>query len=213
MTRNAKKDKKRNSQTYDPPISLDRFMELWEDEEAFEVFVKHFLKPTYSKKWNYQVMYKRNKIKTIGNIFSITDEAFVLLILENNWERWIDINNQSKNKYMPSKRGREKPKVSSVMPKYTHLEVKGSNAEQNQDQGCKGWRESGIQCYNELCESVKENRQVFIDTDTSLLEELNPKDSPRTNKRQSKRQKSIIRVKPFVEDDDDDICGSVESNE
>ena len=212
MTRNAKLDKRRK--TYDPPIALETLMELRENEESFEIFVKHFLKPTYSKKWNHQVVYRRKKIKTIGNIVSITDEAFVLLILENNWERWIDINNQSKNKYIPSKRGREKPKVSSIMPKYTHLQVKNANAERNEDQGCKGWRESGIQRYNELCELVQDNRKHFVDVDKSLLEELNPKESPSTNKRQRKRQKSIITVKPFVEDDnDDESCGTVESNE
>ena len=211
MTRNARGDKRRK--TYNPPIALDTLMELREDEETFEIFVEHFLKPAYSKKWNNQVMYRRNEIKTIGNIVTITDEAFVLLILENNWERWIDINNQSKNNYVPSKRGREKPMVSSVLPKYTHLQVKGSNAERNEEQGCKGWRESGIQRFNDLCISVKDNRKHFVDVDKTLLEKLYPKDSPRTNRRQAKRQKTMITVKPFVEDDEDDSCGSTETDE
>lgn len=206
MTQNASKDKRRK--TYDPPIPLEEMQELRANEGAFEIFVKHFLKPTYSKKWNHQVLYKRNEIKTIGNIVSITDEAFVLLILENNWERWIDINNQSKNNYTPSKRGREKPKASSIMPKYTHLQVKRSNAERNEEQGCKGWRESGIQRFNELCKLIQDNRKDFVDIDRSLLEELSPKDLPRTNKRHPKRPQSIIKVKPFVEDQEDDSSGT-----
>lgn len=212
MANTAKKEKKRNISKYNPSLSLDKLTELREDVDAFEIFVNRFLKPTYSKKWNYHVNYKRSEVKKIANIVSITDEAFVLLVLENNWDRWIDINNQSDNNYIPSKRGRSKPTTSSVMPKYTQLQVSGSISEQNQDNICKGWRQSGIQRFNELCVLVKCNREEFGEVDASLLEKMNPKNSPEYVKRQAKRQRTSMTVKPFVEDEEDDSSGS-ESDE
>ena len=87
----------------DPPLDLKDLCELRENPEVFETFANHFLQPTFSKKWNNKLKHSTKKIQFIGDILTVTDKAFVLLVLENNWERWIDINNQSNNHFQMSK--------------------------------------------------------------------------------------------------------------
>ena len=70
---------------YKPEHSLDELLEFRENKEAFTMFVKTFLKPVHSTKWKA----KRHKqgTKRLSDVVTIRDKAFVLLALENNWER------------------------------------------------------------------------------------------------------------------------------
>ena len=106
----------------EPEHSLDELLEFQENEEAFTMFVKTFLKPVHSTKWKA----KRHKqgTKRLSDIVTVSDEAFVFLALENNWERWIDINDKAKNACAASTRGRSTTIDSNVMPKCTHINKK-----------------------------------------------------------------------------------------
>ena len=70
----------------DPPLDFEDLCELQENQKAFETLVNHFLQPTFSKKWNDKLKNSAKKIQVVGDILTVTDEAFVLLVLENNWE-------------------------------------------------------------------------------------------------------------------------------
>ena len=65
--------------TYEPVYSLEAFLCLRENKEAYTIFVKHFLKPAYSTKWKAK-RYEQNTIKRIADILTVSDEAFVLLV-------------------------------------------------------------------------------------------------------------------------------------
>ena len=67
-----------------PPLDSKDLCELWENPRAFEMFANHFLQPTFSKEWNNTLKCSTKKIQVIGDILTVTDEAFVLLMLENN---------------------------------------------------------------------------------------------------------------------------------
>ena len=68
-----------NNMNFIPAHSLQDFLELRKNEEAFETFVTNFLKPAYSTKWKAKRCEKT--IKKISDIATISDEAFVMLAL------------------------------------------------------------------------------------------------------------------------------------
>ena len=78
--------------------------------------------------------WKRNKLITpVSKELTVSDEAFVLLVLENNWET---LNNND-----------------LAEPKYTSKK-KTSNKQND------GWSNDGILCYNALQEAIKQNRKM-----------------------------------------------------
>ena len=78
--------------------------------------------------------WKRNKLITpVSKELTVSDEAFVLLVLENNWETL-------NNNYLAE-------------PKYTSKK-KTSNKQND------GWSNDGILCYNALQEAIKQNRKM-----------------------------------------------------
>ena len=106
----------------------------------------------------------------MSSIVTVTDKAFVLLVLENNWKRWLDINNKSKNKCAPSKRGRGDQATSDVLPLYTNINCVKANARNG---GSRGWNETGIKRFNELCCKVKQDRYKNSEVDKATLKNYN----------------------------------------
>ena len=101
---------------------MEELLELRQNKKAFTMFVKTFLKPAYSTKW--KAKRSQQNIKSLSEIVTVSDEAFVLMALENNWERWIDINNKSQNACTASTRGDSKEIDSHAMPKCTCVNKK-----------------------------------------------------------------------------------------
>ena len=122
--------------------------------------MQHFLKQSHTKRWSA----KTSNATKVSSILTVSDEAFVLLILENNWNRWMDLNKKSDNKYVPTKRGCETPIVTDVKPMYTNINRIAGNDEIN-----RGWSEEGIQRFNTLCGMVKEDREENEDADRELF--------------------------------------------
>lgn len=192
---------------YYPPMDLESFLQIRNQEATFQEFVIRFLKPTYSKRWNGKLR-TEVRLRGIADLVSITDEAFVLLVLENNWERWIDLNNQSNNNYIAAKRGSEKPLASEVLPKYTYLQGSRPGKSKNDVPVWKGWKEEGIKRFNELCSLVKNDRDNHKDRDKTVLQAINPKDSSGRAKKRARTTVKTCTVKPFVESDTDSMSES-----
>ena len=83
----------------------------------------------------------------------------------------MDINKQSKNKYVLSKQGSSKPIVSDVLPMFTNVNGDvhriGGSREVN-----RGWTEAGIWQFNDLCKKIKEDREAHGNADKELLEKM-----------------------------------------
>ena len=91
-------------------------------------------------------------------LFSISSEAFGLLILENHWDRWLDIYIKCGGKIKDTK---NKAKLTNKQPNYTRGGIKnGKNS--NIGTG-KGWSFQGIYCFNELFAFVRQDREDFPD--------------------------------------------------
>ena len=189
MADSAVKGKGRgHANTYIPKYKLESFQQLRENKESFIIYVTKFLKSTYSNTWNKKV----NDADSLCSIFTVSDEAFVLLVLENNWERWLDINNKSKNNYIPTKRNRgDKPVESDILPLYTNINGNSANAGKEVN---RGWTEAGIKRFNELCMTVKEDRKENAVVDREILHEIRPTILSKASAKRRRLAQSITKA-------------------
>ena len=98
-----------------------------------------------------------------SELFSMSDEAFTLLLLENYFDRWMDI--YTKEGGVPRRKigSRRKKEVDSdVKPKYTSGGVVYNARKEAKG---KGWKNDGIQRYNDLfgiVETDRANNELFM---------------------------------------------------
>ena len=151
--------------------------------DCFEDFYKYFVPSVVGK----------NKFKAHmeapGNIDSVmctvSDEACALLLLENNYDRWTDVH---KNKMEGSTLTdpalehsddkRKRKWESNVSPKYTDGGIIYTDS---RTKSHKGWKDAGIQRFNQLCGWVQDNRKSHPDVVPALV--LKWKTSGRKRKR------------------------------
>ena len=63
---------------------MAEYQQLRKNEEAYRVFCELFLSCVVGRrKWTRQYLSRK-----VGEIATFQDEAFVLLLLENNWTKW-----------------------------------------------------------------------------------------------------------------------------
>ena len=107
----------------------------------------------------------RNRDIQEADLLTISDEAFALLVLENNFDRWIDIFEKygclPKGKVDPVTGNRKREHFSNVATKYTEGGIKFEPQKQGEIvpvQVGKGWSDKGIERFNELFDIVEEDR-------------------------------------------------------
>ena len=183
----TKGNKVKGYNEWKPPHTLECFQELREEKDAFFVFVQRFVRPTFSSVWKKG----QHEATGISSIVTVTDEAFALLVLENNWERWLDINNKSKNKYVPSKRGRGDRAASDILPLYTNVNCSKVNAGNG---GNRGWNETGINRFNELCYMVKEDRNKNSMVDKETFKRLQPRSETKRSRKRARLSESNVKA-------------------
>ena len=89
-------------------------------------------------------------------VCTISDEAFALLLVENSYDRWMDI--YKKTGGIPKQRRGDQTRQcdSDIAPQYTHG---GIRYLLHQSTKTKGWTTTGIQRYNQLFQMVRTDRQ------------------------------------------------------
>ena len=103
-------------------------------------FIDHFLSLVVGKRYYNQVKH----VQKVSDYASTSDEALALLIVENNYARWVDM---AKN---------NNTRTSRIMPKFTNGGVSdGDVASSRQYQG---WSDEGLSRFNELFQAVSEDR-------------------------------------------------------
>ena len=109
-------------------ITLEEMQKAREDMDNFHKFCKLFLSSMVGRhKYN-----KKVHLHTISEIATASDEAFVLLCLENSLDRW--------------QHEHEKPEEVKKTPVYTASPAEASKYG--------GWSEAGIHRYNELLQHI-----------------------------------------------------------
>ena len=186
-------NKARNKQqTYKPQYDLSDFKEFRKNEESFDAFVKYFLKKTYTKEWDNKRWESTTKL---SDIMTVSDEAFVYLVLENNWERWLDINDRSKNKCVPSRRDASDRINSNILPKYTN--INGHPSYEGGKVG-RGWSHAGIERFNEICNILIKDRRQNANVEKKLLAAIRS-EMMETKRAKKRRRKATPPPKAYVD--------------
>lgn len=111
--------------------SLDEILEMRENIEIYTQICDHLLPPIVGK----IKMKQLSADSPMTTYAQRTDEAFLLLLLENNWEKW---NGEDENK---------------VICPYTETSKNRSVKMMG------GWKKEGYDRYNLLCQMVDEDRK------------------------------------------------------
>ena len=86
-----------------------------------------------------------------------SDEAFALVVFENNFQRWLDMYNKGNSK------------TSDVQPKWTNG---GKSAKNGRSKMCGGWDEEGINRYNELYQKIDKDRRENPEFEDEFLQKM-----------------------------------------
>ena len=163
---------------------LADYLTMRENEDVYVEFFEHFVRNVVGK-IEYKHRLAHGCPESSQDMCTVADEAFALLLLDNNYERWVDIEeNRDESDQMRQAFVREygtkasvRHWMSSVKPKYTGSGLnlvkapvvplanrKGANQSSSNATTEKAWSEEGIQRFNELVEEVKTNRATFDQT-------------------------------------------------
>ncbi len=114
---------------------IQHVMSMRENSEgAYGLFYEHVLSHVVGR----DVWKRRSSTHTVGQIATISDEAFALFLLENSWDTWVKLATDKEPTNVPS-------------PKYS---TRGPGTKKFQ-----GWSETGIVRFNELFDDVEEDRE------------------------------------------------------
>jgi hypothetical protein len=193
-------------------VTVDYSMnEVWQqgrrNTKMYEIFFDNFL-PCVIKKsvFDRQVCVATND-KTLC---TVSDEAFALLLLENSFDRWLDIYRLRKGQVTP-KRGQKRREFESDVPtKYTKGGFVYNQTDKNNDP--KGWNASGIKRYNELFEIVRKDRKTHKTFTVKWLAKRRAKLLEVVQTRKRKRPQEQARIELLDSEDDDSGNESTSAN-
>lgn len=123
-----------------------------EGKAEFEYFVERILSAINSSTTGYRRRRRRHKL---SEIFHETDEAFALLMLRNEWDRW-ELSGQKQGERLTQEERRSTPK------KFTENAAPGSP---------EGWSLAGRELYSQLIEEVSRRRATpeSMEMETNIL--------------------------------------------
>jgi len=128
--------------------ALQQLRLLRKDEITMDIFCNNFLSCVIGKHyWK-----RQKKHKLIRELATVSDEAFALLVLENIWDEWKDMNVVE---FFSRRKGMEKGTK--------RRKIGGGRWTSDANGGTKygGWNVDGIKRFNELCQHVKTNRTSY----------------------------------------------------
>ena len=206
LSTNARKKfgsgKRSKAETYTciPAYSLEEFLEGRKNFNAYAVFYRKFI-PAIGRKtfWREQVLAATDD----KGVATRSNDAFALLVLENHWERWLDIFCISKG-MVTSTRGQKRcVSESKILPKYTRGGISFVDDSVKAKEGTKGWSNKGILRFNELYKMVSKDRKKHPDFIKKWLE-LEKQNMSENKKRKKKNKESVPVAKHELFSDTDE---------
>jgi hypothetical protein len=125
-----------------------------DNKTLYTVFFTRFIPAVVGPELFRRRLQANNDVISPDELCSISDEAFALLLLENSYDRWQDIYEQTGGIPTQRRGDRTKQLDSNIAPVYTHGGIRYA---EKQTQG-KGWTNEGIARYNELFGKVSRDR-------------------------------------------------------
>ena len=157
--------------------------------------------------------FDRNKCHVkYSKYVTVSDEAFAVLTLENNWKRWSSMADDMdwKDSDEPSKwtTSKEKRKASSAATTADNSSVENDCP---QAKRYRGWSAQGIARYNQLFEEIKKEREKprFEDFETYVMEEFMTEaredGKQGVNRRRTKEIKALPSARHELWDDEPQV--------
>jgi hypothetical protein len=144
----------------DAIYTLEQFLELSQSGEPYQWFCKHLLPCVVGAK----IWHKKHNKELIGTIATCSDEAFALLTLENNYERWMAMARwHVDNADMAPD---DKAPKSFPGSRYTNSGLSKKNGRSRRLQG---WAREGYLRFNELYNQVSRDRRHRVQFENELL--------------------------------------------
>jgi len=124
----------------------------------------------------------------VSKFVTVSDVAFCLLTVENNWTYWVDIAAPDLDK--DNENEHDKPKIPGDTKWTSSTLVAGKNT---------GWSQEGLQRFNELCKLEAENRLLYGSVEKQYLKKKKEKNAIAQNK--SKRDTRVDHgVETYVDE-------------
>ena len=181
----------------EPEFDLDDFFGMRDNDKAMHFFCENFLPEVVGKvEWRKGV----TNLK-VSDLATVTDEAFALLVLDNVWLTWMNMDTPVEELKHAGKDGAGKRKVRPGL--YTHNFRKASRHE--------GWNTNGLKRMDELMDQVMMDRKENGDWDGKYLAEKQAEAMGGGKKRKrsdltNKEEKVVVKdeLGDISDSDDDD---------
>ena len=146
-------DKDTSKLIVEPEYSLETILQGRKNYKSYSFFFDSFF-PLMEKKSKFK--YKMIRAARDEDLVSISSEAFCLLVLENHWERWLEIYEKCGGRIGIRGGTKLKGMYFKSKPKYTRG---GLNNGGGRDIGIgKGWSYEGIYRFNILFQFIRNDR-------------------------------------------------------
>lgn len=141
------------------PYKLSSFLKLRRAPKYYAVFCQTFVRAVTGKKV-FDDRFK-NPLWNPDHIFTVSDEAFALVTLENHWDRWEALFKHHGYDIPPtrsmSETKKRKQEEISETPRYTCGGI--TYADTDSTGYSKGWSAEGLNRFNDLFDSVEADRE------------------------------------------------------
>jgi len=186
---------------------MAEFLEGRENVVAYTTFFDKFL-PCATKKqvWETQIGLVASNLDTskLQSICTVSDEAFALLLLENSFDRWVDLHVRHRGASGQRRGLQGRGLKSDVPPLYTRGGIKFEQQAESQKME-KGWSGEGRQRFNVLWDEVQQDRADNPSFERNWLKARRQTQENTTSPKKKKRDTVVTRCELF-----DDVDGNVE---
>jgi hypothetical protein len=185
---------------------MDDFLAGRRYVKTYTVFFDTFM-PCATKKstWIAQIakagITKQDKNRV--RLCTVSDEAFALLLLENSFDRWLDLHTQVRKLPKQHRGSKDKGFQSKIPPRYTSGGIKYETTDPKQSY--KGWSDRGRRRFNELFDHVKQDRQDHPSFETNWLESRIEKQEGNKAPKKAKQPAVTTRSELFDSEDEADV--------
>jgi hypothetical protein len=157
--------------TRSPALYMQDFLKGRSNVEAYTVFFDHFVPCALKKtEWERRIAVAGTQTESTDYFFfTVSDEAFALLLLENSYDRWFDLYKNNEGSVMQQRGVKVRRFESDVPPLYTRGGIKYQNYQSKVGER-KGWSDDGIRRFNELYLMVKQDRMANSNFEAGWLE-------------------------------------------
>ena len=140
---------------------------------------------TFYKAIKGKVVYSgHTKVQLMSEVVTPSDEAFVLLTIENNYDRWV-------NQYKIDHEHNGEDLKNEVWGPYTRNGIGNTGFTRRNS----GWSTQGIERYNELCEDINKDREEDAakgeESVEVIYQKARLKKSPVKSKKKSKKEDDL----------------------